>query len=158
MRDEIALSDYLDPGDENLNPEELGRRIDDCLVHHIEVYTGCLIDGAYSIEEFNLVMDKIQEGMKEDSDYQAFAASLQETESPTRQRDLPRVGQAIHALYGGKRRLLLGARSRICSCSHGTRKERSHLEGRLGQRESYRMSGRSVSGRSRPCRTPETHR
>ena len=74
-RDEIALSDYLDPGDENLNPEELGRRIDDCLVHHIEVYTGCLIDmGHTALKSSNLAMGKIQEGMKEDPDYQAFAA------------------------------------------------------------------------------------
>ena len=102
-RDEIALSDYLDPGDDNLNPEELGRRIDDCLVHHIEVYTGCLIDGAYSIEEFNLVMDKIQEGMKEDSDYQAFAASLQERNlRPASDTYLELV--RLYILYGGKRR------------------------------------------------------
>ena len=102
-RDEIALSDYLDPGDENLNPEELGRRIDDCLVHHIEVYTWCLIDGAYSIEEFNLAMDKIQEGMKEDSDYQAFAITL-------RERNLRPASETYLELarrdagYGGKRR------------------------------------------------------
>ena len=29
MRGEIGLSKYLDPGDENLAPEELGTRIDD---------------------------------------------------------------------------------------------------------------------------------
>ena len=102
-RAEIALSDYLDPGDENLNPEELGRRIDDCLVHHIEVYTWCLIDGAYSIEEFNLAMDKIQEGMKEDSDYQAFAASLQERNlRPASETYLELVRR--YAPYGGMRR------------------------------------------------------
>ena len=78
MRDEIDLRYYFDPGDENLAPEELGRRIDDCSVHHIEVYAGCLIDGAYSIEEFNLAMGKIQEGKKEDPDYQAFAVTLRE--------------------------------------------------------------------------------
>ena len=35
MREEIGLRYYLEPGDEKLAPEELGRRIDDCLVEYI---------------------------------------------------------------------------------------------------------------------------
>ena len=77
MRDDIDLRYYLDPGDQNPAPEELGRRIDDCLVHYFEVYIGLLASEEISIEEFNLVMGKIEEGMNEDVAYQAFAETLQ---------------------------------------------------------------------------------
>ena len=77
MRVEIGLSRYLDPGDENLAPEELGRRIDDCLVNYIENYHGCLTPAGISPEEYELVMGKIDYGMTEDQAYQAFAKSLQ---------------------------------------------------------------------------------
>ena len=77
MRDEIGLSKYLDPGDENLAPEELGRRIDDCLVDYIENYHGCLTAAGISPEEYELVMGKIDYGMTEDQAYQAYAKSLQ---------------------------------------------------------------------------------
>ena len=103
MRDEIGLTSYLEPGNDNLAPEEFGRRIDDCSVHHIEVYAGCLIEEAISIEEFNLVMDKIQEGKKEDPDYQAFAVTLRERNlRPASETYLELVRR--YAPYGGKRR------------------------------------------------------
>ena len=76
MRDEIGLRDYLDPGDKNLAPEELGTRIDDCLVHYIENYTGCLTTEDISVEEFELAMGKIEKGKKWDRDYHAFADTL----------------------------------------------------------------------------------
>ena len=77
MRDEIGLNKYLDPGDENLTPEELGRRIDDCLIDFIENYHGCLTTAGVSPEEYELVMGKIDYRMAEDQAYQAFAKSLQ---------------------------------------------------------------------------------
>ena len=77
MRGEIGLSKYLDPGDDNLAPEELGRRIDECLVDYIENYHGCLIQKGVSPEEYELILGKIDYGMTEDQAYQAFAKSLQ---------------------------------------------------------------------------------
>ena len=77
MRDEIGLSKYLDPGDENLAPEELGRRIDECLVDYIENHHGLLTPAGISPEEYELIMGKIDYGMTEDQAYQAFAKSLQ---------------------------------------------------------------------------------
>ena len=49
MREELGLRYYLDPGDEKLAPEELGRRIDDCLVEcintHLQSHEGWVISG-----------------------------------------------------------------------------------------------------------------
>ena len=106
MRDEIGLRDYLDPGDEDLTSEELGTRIDDCLVHYIEIYTGCLTTGDISVEEFELAMGKIEKGKKWDVACQAHSDRLyrrnlrpaNETYLELARRD------ARDALYGGQRR------------------------------------------------------
>ena len=103
MRDEIGLRDYLDPGDKNLAPEELGTRIDDCLVHYIENYTWCLTTEDISVEEFELAMGKIEKGKKWDRDYQAYADTLH-------RRNLRPASEIYLELarrdagYGGKRR------------------------------------------------------
>ena len=103
MRVEIDLKYYLDPGDRKLAPEELGRRIDDCLVHYIEVYIGLLASEEISIEEFNLVMGKIEEGMNEDVAYQAFAETLQKRNLRPASETYLNLARR-DALYGGKRR------------------------------------------------------
>ena len=103
MRDEISLSFYLNPGDENLASEGLGRRIDDALVESIYAYTRSLRRGSMSFDEYKSRMGKIEEGMKGDLDCQAFAVTL-------RRRDLRPASATYldlvkrHALYGGKRR------------------------------------------------------
>ena len=103
MRDEIGLRYYLDPRDQNPAPEELGRRIDDCLVHYIENYIGCLIEKGISIAEFELAMGKIEKGTKWDPDYQAFADTLhRQNLRPASETYLELARR--DALYGGKRR------------------------------------------------------
>ena len=103
MREELGLRYYLDQGAEQMTSEELGRRIDDCLVEYIYTYLLRLKDGDTSIEEFNSRMRKIEEGMKGDPDLQAFAVSLQQRGglrlASETYLDLARP----HALYGGKR-------------------------------------------------------
>ena len=103
MRVEIGLRNYLDPGDKKLAPEELGRRIDDCRVHYIENYTGLLASEEISIEEFNLVMGKNEEGMNEDVAYQAFAETLQKRNIRPASETYLELARR-YALYGGKRR------------------------------------------------------
>ena len=106
MRDEIGLSKYLDPGDEDLTSEELGTRIDECLVDYIEIYTGCLTTGGISLEEFESAMGKIERGKKWDVACQAHSDRLyrrnlrpaNETYLGLARRD------ARDALYGGQRR------------------------------------------------------
>ena len=103
MRLEIDLKYYLDPGDRKLAPEELGRRIDDSLVEYVHTDVLRLTTGSISIEEFNSRMGKIEEGMKGDLDYQAFAVTLQKRDlRPASATYLDLVKR--HALYGGKRR------------------------------------------------------
>ena len=91
MREEIGLRYYLDAGNENLAPEELGRRIDDCLVECINTYLQRLkgggisgeeeedifIEGDITAEEFKSKICKLEEGRRKDPEYQAFAVSLE---------------------------------------------------------------------------------
>ena len=103
MRVEIDLKYRLDPGDENLAPEELGRRIDDALVESIYMYTQRLRTGGMSIAEYKWSMGRIVEGMKGDLDYQAFAVTLQKRNlRPASVTYLNLVTR--HARYGGKQR------------------------------------------------------
>ena len=77
MRKAVGLGWYLTPGDERMDAEELGRRIDDCLVEAISDQLLNLKEGDSSIKEFNSRMRKFEEGMKEDPDLKAFAATFQ---------------------------------------------------------------------------------
>ena len=94
MRDEISLSFYLNPGDENLASEGLGRRIDDALVESIYAYTRSLRRGSMSFDEYKSRMGKIEEGMKGDLDCQAFAVTL-------RRRDLRPASATISTWPSG---------------------------------------------------------
>ena len=76
MREGIRLRYYLDHGDERMAAEELGRRIDDCLVDCISAQLQFLKAGDISAEEFESIARKIEEGMGEDPDLQAFAVDV----------------------------------------------------------------------------------
>ena len=117
MREEIGLRYYLDPGDEKLAPEELGRRIDDCLVEYINTslqrLKGRVISRAgeediiikrdITIEEFESRRRKIDEGMKEDPALQAFEGTEKRGEKlPLASRTYLKLARR-HALFGGKR-------------------------------------------------------
>ena len=102
MRKVVGLGWYLRTGDERMAAEELGRRIDDCLVESISAQLLDLKKGYISTEEFKSRMRKIEEGMKEDPDLKAFAVTLQ------RPTELPLASEAYldlarrHALLDGK--------------------------------------------------------
>ena len=117
MREEIGLRYYLEPGDEKLAPEELGRRIDDCLVEYINTslqrLKGRVISRAgeediiikrdITIEEFESRRRKIDEGMKEDPALQAFEGTEKRGEKlPLASRTYLKLARR-HALFGGKR-------------------------------------------------------
>ena len=103
MREEIGLRYYLHHGYERRAAEELGRRIDDCLVDYIKTSLQRLKGRVISIEEFESGRRKIEEGMKEDPALKAFEGTLQRREGlPLASRTyLELAGR--HALYGGKR-------------------------------------------------------
>ena len=102
MRKVVGLGWYLRPGDERMAAEELGRRIDDCLVESISAQLLNLKEGYFSIEEFKSRMRRIEKGMKEDPDLKAFAVTFQ------RPAGLPLASEAYfdlarrHALSGGR--------------------------------------------------------
>ena len=103
MREAIRLRYYLDHGYERRTAEELGRRIDDCLVDYISFQFQRLTTGDSSIEEFKSIMRKIEEGMEEDPELQAFAVTLQGREElPLANKTYLKLARR-HALYGGKR-------------------------------------------------------
>ena len=77
LREAIGLRWNLRPGAERMDPEKLGKRIDDCSVEWIASQLLYLEDGEISIEEFKWGMGKIEEGMEEDPDLRARAAALQ---------------------------------------------------------------------------------
>ena len=115
MREEIGLRYYLDPGDEHLAPEELGRRIDDCLVEYINTSLqrlkgrvisrageeDIIIKGDITIEEFRPRMRKIEEGMGEDLALKAFEGTEKRGEKlPLASRTYLEMARR-HVLYGG---------------------------------------------------------
>ena len=103
MREELGLRYYLEKGDELITPEELGRRIDDCLVEYIHTYLWLLKDGNISIEEFKSRMRKIEEGMEEDPDLKAFAVTLRKKDKgPPATRTYLELARR-HVRYDGKR-------------------------------------------------------
>ena len=102
MREEIGLRYYLEPGDEHLAPEELGRRIDDCLVEYINTYLMSLMLGDIGIEEFKSKMRKVEQGMREDEALRAFAVAIRrEAEAPPASETYLNLARP-YALYGRK--------------------------------------------------------
>ena len=102
MRKAVGLGWHLTPGEERMAAEELGGRIDDCLVESISAQLLNLKEGYFSIEEFKSRMRRIEKGMKEDPDLKAFAVTFQ------RPAGLPLASEAYfdlarrHALSGGR--------------------------------------------------------
>ena len=83
MRQEIGLRYYLESEDEHLAPEEMGRRIDDCLVEYIGTYLLSLRLGDISIKEFNSKMPEIGQCMRDDQALRAFEVAIwREAEMP----------------------------------------------------------------------------
>ena len=102
MREEIGLRYYLEPGDEHLATEELGRRIDDCLVEYINAYLQILKQEVIGIEEFKSKMRKVEQGMREDEALRAFAVAIRrEAEAPTASETYLNLARP-YALYGRK--------------------------------------------------------
>ena len=103
LRYEIGLVYYLDPGEENPTSEELGRRIDDCLVEYVHTDLLRLSTGSITLQEFNSRMAKIESGLKWDLDYQTFADALHRRNlRPASDTYLGLAWQ--HVLHGGVRR------------------------------------------------------
>ena len=102
MREEIGLRYYLEAGDEHLAPEELGRRIDDCLVAYINTYLQILKQEVIGTEEFKSKMRKVEQGMREDEALRAFAVAIRgEAEAPTASETYLNLARP-YALYGRK--------------------------------------------------------
>ena len=103
MREDIPLRYYLGHGYGRVATEELGMRIDDCLVDYISFHLQWLATGDISIEEFKPRMRKIEEGMKEDPALKAFEVTLQgRGDIPLASRTYLKLARR-HALHGGKR-------------------------------------------------------
>ena len=64
MREEIGLRYYLDHAYERRAAEEIGRRIDDCLVDYISLGLQYLTTGDITIEELESKMRKIDSLVK----------------------------------------------------------------------------------------------
>ena len=77
------LKRYMRPGAEELSPEDLGRRIDDALVEHINLNLPDPMLGKVDAEAFNAAMVKIEEGRRENPALRAFKARLWRDEGVT---------------------------------------------------------------------------
>ena len=70
------LKRYMRPGAKELSPEDLGRRIDDALVEHINLNLPDPMLGKVDAEAFNAAMVKIEECRRENPALRAFKARL----------------------------------------------------------------------------------
>ena len=96
MREEIGLRYYLEPGDEHLAPEELGRRIDDCLVEYINTYLMSLMLGDIGIEEFKIEDAQGRARYERGRGAQGLRSGHSKgSGGPTRQRDISQPGQTV---------------------------------------------------------------
>ncbi len=102
LRKTIHLNLYMRPGEEDMDGERLGRRIDNCLVEFIAFLLVSLREEKLPIEAVKEIMEKVEVGMREDPALQAYAVTLM------RDRELPLSSEIYldlarrHALYGGK--------------------------------------------------------
>ena len=102
LREAIGLGWILRPGDERMAPEELGRRIDDCLVESIGLGHHYLDNKYISLEDFEVSMRWIEERTIEDAELRAYAAELE------RRWGLPPASETYLEL--AKRKALHGGR------------------------------------------------
>ena len=104
MREAIGLGWIVRPGDERMTPEELGKRIDDCLVEWISLRHHYLDNGYINLESFKWLLRRIEEGMIGDADLRAFAATQEKRSGPPPASETYRELTKRHALNGGKAR------------------------------------------------------
>ena len=97
----IGLLWHLGHGDEHLTAEGLGATIDDCLVEFARHLHLCLVQGRIGIEVFNYFMDKVKEGMLEDTALKAFKLTLQGGAEPRLASETYLYLARRHALGGG---------------------------------------------------------
>ena len=101
LRKTIPLNLYMRPGEEDMDGERLGRRIDNCLVEFIAFLLVSLREEKLPIEAVKEIMEKVEVGMREDPALQAYAVTLM------RDKGLPLSSEIYldlarrHALYGG---------------------------------------------------------
>ena len=102
LRSIICLNLYMRHGEENMDDERLGRRIDNCLVEFIRILLWSLQQERIPIEVVKEAMAKIEMGMREDSALKAYARTLM------RDKELPLASATYldlakrQVLYGGK--------------------------------------------------------
>ena len=105
LREAIGLAWFMVYGDERLTPEELGARIDDCLVENIN---GLLLDvkeEKIGLDEFKWAASIVEEGMREDPDLRAYENAL------LRDKQLPLASETYLRLT--KRRVENGGKSQV---------------------------------------------
>ena len=126
------LEAYMNPGDELLAPEKLGRRIDDGLVESIWFELLRLEGDATRTEAFESTMDTIEKGITAHPALFAFKMSLweeKEGEVPPPSAEVSRTGQTARQAWRNplRRRGLPN-----CPCSARSLQEASTLGDRLG--------------------------
>ena len=82
LREAIGLRWHLIPGDERLPSEEIGRRIDHCLVEVTSVQLEYLKSDMLRVEDFKSSMERIRHHMREDRALMDFAETLNRREQP----------------------------------------------------------------------------
>ena len=91
------LKRYMRPGAEELSPEDLGRRIDDALVEHINLNLPDPMLGKVDAEAFNAAMVKIEEGRREPSSSQSLQGTpLERRGGPPGKRNLSAPSQTAY--------------------------------------------------------------
>ena len=105
LREAIGLAWFMVYGDERLTPEELGARIDDCLVENLSGLLLDLEEEKIGLDEFELAASIVEEGMREDSDLRAYANDL------LKDKQLPLASKTFLRL--AKRRVENGGKSRV---------------------------------------------
>ena len=66
LREAIGLRWNLRPGDERMSSEEIGRRIDHCLVEFTSIQLAYLTSEMLRVEDFKSSMQRIRHDMRED--------------------------------------------------------------------------------------------
>ena len=80
LREAIGLKWNLRPGDERMSSEELGRRIDHCLVEYTSIVLTRLKEEIVRVDEFKSYTQQIRNRMREDRALTDFAETLHRRE------------------------------------------------------------------------------
>ena len=82
LREAIGLRWNLRPGDERMSSEEIGRRIDHCLVEFTSIQLAYLTSEMLRVEDFKSSMQRIRHDMREDRALMDFAETLNRRKQP----------------------------------------------------------------------------